>query len=154
MDASFFFLLAADAILLLHVLFVAFVTFGFVLILIGKVLSWAWILNPWFRSAHLAAIGVVAVQSWFGVICPLTTWEMSLRSRAGDAVYSVSFISHWLETLLYYQAPAWVFALCYSAFGLAVVACWFWVRPRPFTRHRSCSSSGGATKALEKEPHE
>jgi len=134
MDSSIFFLLVADAILLLHVLFVAFVVVGLALIFAGRALSWSWVRNPWFRIAHLAAIGVVVVQSWLGVICPLTTWEMALRSRAGDATYSGSFISHWLETILYYQAPAWVFVVCYTALGALVVASWFWVRPRLFTK--------------------
>ena len=106
MDSSVVFLLAADAILLLHVLFVAFVVAGLVLIFVGKVRAWSWVRNPWFRLAHLIAIGVVIIQSWFRVICPLTTLEMALRSRAGDTVYSVSFISHWLETILYYQVPS------------------------------------------------
>lgn len=134
MDSSVVFLLAADAILLLHVLFVAFVVAGLVLIFVGKVRAWSWVRNPWFRLAHLIAIGVVIIQSWFRVICPLTTLEMALRSRAGDTVYSVSFISHWLETILYYQAPAWVFVVCYTTFGVVVVASWFLVRPRPFTK--------------------
>lgn len=130
MDSSFYFLLAADVVLMLHVLFVAFVVVGLLLILIGKPLNWAWVRNPWFRFAHLAAIAVVVLQAWFGVICPLTTLEMALRDRAGDATYSGTFVSHWLETLLYYEAPAWVFAVCYTAFGALVVLSWFWVRPR------------------------
>lgn len=134
MDSSVVFLLAADAILLLHVLFVAFVVAGLVLIFVGKVRAWSWVRNPWFRLAHLIAIGVVIIQSWFRVICPLTTLEMALRSRAGDTLYSVSFISHWLETILYYQAPAWVFVVCYTTFGFVVVASWFLVHPRPFTK--------------------
>ncbi len=133
MGASLFLLVAADAILLLHVLFVAFVVAGLILILTGRALSWYWVRNPWFRVSHLVAICVVVAQSWFGVTCPLTIWEMSLRLRAGDAVYSGSFISHWLDTLLYYQAPAWVFVVSYSTFGALVVASWFWIRPRPFT---------------------
>ena len=132
--SSSLFLLAADAILLLHVLFVIFVVFGLFLIFAGKVLSWSWVRDPWFRVAHLAAICIVIAQSWFGAICPLTTWEMTLRSRAGDAVYRATFVAHWLQTLLYFQAPAWVFAVGYTAFGLIVVAAWVWVRPRPFTK--------------------
>ena len=134
MDSSFIFLLAADAILLLHVLFVAFVLVGLVLIFVGNVLNWSWVRNPWFRTAHLIAIGVVVILSWLGVICPFTTWEMALRSRAGNAVYSGTFISHWLETILYYQVPAWVFVGCYTAFGAVVVASWFLVRPRSFSK--------------------
>ena len=131
MNSTVFYLIAADTILFTHVLFVAFVIFGLILIFAGKLLSWSWVRNPWFRLAHLIGIVVVVLQAWLGVICPLTTWEMALRSKAGDAVYSGSFIAHWLETLLYYQAPAWVFVVCYSAFGSLVVLSWFWVRPRP-----------------------
>lgn len=126
------YLLAADAVLFTHVLFVGFVIAGLVLVLIGKPLQWTWIRNPWFRILHLAAIGIVVLQSWFGVICPLTTIEMALRERAGDAVYAGSFVAHWLESILYYRAPAWVFAAVYTAFAALVVLSWFWVRPRPF----------------------
>ena len=133
MESSTLFLVAADAMLLLHVLFVAFVVIGLVLIFVGKLCRWSWVRSPLFRVMHLLAIGVVVVQAWFGVICPLTTFEMSLRARAGDAQYTGSFISHWLETILYYQAPTWVFAACYTAFGAVVVGSWFWVSPRPFT---------------------
>ncbi len=134
MKSGFLFALAADALLFVHVLFVAFVVVGLVLIFTGKFLDWAWVRNPWFRVAHLAAIGVVTMQSWAGVVCPLTTWEMLLRERAGEAAYSGTFISHWLEALLYYRAPAWVFAVCYTVFAAVVVISWFWVRPRPFKR--------------------
>jgi len=123
------YLLAADAVLLLHVLFVAFVVTGLVLILAGKLLSWAWVRNWWFRVIHLAAIGVVVLQSWLGVICPLTKLEMYLRGKAGDAMYAGSFVAHWLESILYYRAPAWVFAACYTAFAAIVVLSWVWVRP-------------------------
>lgn len=135
LKSGYLFVLAADALLFAHVLFVAFVVVGLVLILIGKLRAWAWVRNPWFRIAHLAAIGVVTVQSWFGVVCPLTTWEMLLRERAGEAAYSGTFVSHWLEALLYYRAPAWVFAVCYTVFAAAVVVSWLWVRPRPFKRN-------------------
>ena len=128
------YLIAADAVLLLHVLFVAFVVAGLLLIVMGGVLSWFWVRNRTFRVLHLAAIGVVVVQAWIGMICPLTTIEMWLRSNAGDAVYQGSFISHWLESILYYQAPAWVFVVCYTAFGIVVAGSWFLVRPRPRSR--------------------
>ena len=132
MDSPTILLLAADMILLLHVFFVAFVVIGLVLIFVGKFRFWSWIRNPWFRIIHLAAITVVVVQSWLGLICPLTTIEMALRSRAGDTVYSGSFLSHWLESILYYQVPPWIFVVCYMAFGAVVVASWFWIRPRRF----------------------
>tara|TARA_R110002110_G_scaffold3754_1_gene19525 strand:- start:53427 stop:53828 length:402 start_codon:yes stop_codon:yes gene_type:complete len=126
------YVLAADTLLALHVLFVAFVVSGLVFIFIGKVLSWHWVRNPWFRVLHLLGIGVVVLQSWLGLICPLTVWEMELRSKAGEHAYDVSFIAYWLNELLYYDAPAWVFILCYTVFGLVVLSSWFLVRPRPF----------------------
>lgn len=126
------YLFAADLILAVHVLFVAFVVIGLLCILAGGALRWSWVRNPWFRMAHLLAIGIVVLQSWLGVICPLTTWEMALRHQAGDAVYSGGFIAHWLGRLLYFEAPPWVFVVLYTAFGLLVAACWVWVRPRAF----------------------
>jgi len=129
-NTDFWYLLAADALLFGHVVFVAFVVFGLALILLGKIMKWSWVRNLWFRIAHLVAIAVVVLQSWFGVICPLTTWEMALRERAGSTTYAGTFIAHWLETLLYYQAPAWVFTVCYTVFGTLVVASWIWVPPR------------------------
>ncbi len=122
----------ADLVLITHVAFVAFVIFGLLLIICGGIRKWNWIRNPWFRMAHLAAIGVVVVQAWFGVICPLTTLEMSLREQAGDETYHGTFIAYWLQKLIFFRAPAWVFMVCYSVFGLAVVSSWIGFRPRPF----------------------
>ena len=122
-------LLAADMTLVIHVAVVIFVLFGLVAIYIGYFLKWSWVTNIYFRLTHLAAIGIVVIQSWAGITCPLTTWEMALRERAGDATYSGSFIQHWLQGFLYYSAPEWVFILCYSLFGALVLASWLIVKP-------------------------
>jgi hypothetical protein len=122
----------ADLVLITHVSFVVFVVIGLLLILCGGFCGWRWIRNPWFRTSHLAAIGVVVVQAWLGVICPLTTLEMALRERAGDATYGGGFIAHWLQALLYYEAPPWVFVAGYTLFGLAVIGSWWKFRPRAF----------------------
>ena len=124
--------LAADAVLLTHFLFVLFVVLGLALVVAGGVRGWSWVRNPWFRLAHVAAIGVVVLQAWLGAACPLTSWEMALRNRAGDAVYTGSFVAFWLDRLLYYQAPAWVFVTLYTAFGLLVAWTWYVFPPRPF----------------------
>lgn len=124
------YLVLADSLLVLHVAFVAYVVLGLLLIYLGHFLSWSWVRNLWFRTTHLIAIGIVVVQSWLGVICPLTTWEMALRSRAGDASYEGSFIQHWLQAILYFSAPEWVFILSYSVFGGLVLLSWFVIRPR------------------------
>lgn len=122
----------ADVILLLHVIYVTFVILGLLLVYVGKFLNWRWVRNPWFRLIHLLAITVVVVQSWLGVVCPLTNLEMALRSQAAGEVYAGAFIAHWLETLLYYQASPWVFLVCYTVFAIIAAASWFWVRPRSF----------------------
>ena len=124
----------ADAILIVHVSFVFFVVLGLVAIYLGYILEWQWVRNRVFRILHLIAIGIVVVQSWIGVICPLTVWEMKLRAEAGAEAYSGSFIQHWLQSLLYYSAPEWVFIVLYTGFGSLVVASWFVVRPKDGTK--------------------
>ena len=126
-----FYRFAADLVLYLHVTFVAFVIGALVLIFIGRFAGWSWIRNGWFRLVHLIAIGIVVLQAWLGMVCPLTTLEMWLRTKAGDAVSPGAFVAHWVQRILYYDAPAWVFALIYTAFGALVVASWVWIRPLP-----------------------
>lgn len=120
----------ADIVLAIHVLVVAFVVLGLILILAGNRLGWRWVNNVWFRLAHLGAIGVVVAEAWLGIVCPLTTLEMWLRSKAGLDGYTDSFIEHWLQQILYYEAPAWVFIAAYTVFGLLVVASWWRFPPR------------------------
>jgi hypothetical protein len=115
-------LLLADAILVTHVAFVLFVVGGQVLIMVGAFVGWGWVRNLWFRLAHLAAIGFVIVQAWFGEICPLTIWENDLRRSVGEQGYEGSFIAHWLRAALYYDFAPWVFVALYSAFGALVLA--------------------------------
>jgi hypothetical protein len=130
LSAESFYRLAADAILITHVLFVAFVVLGVAAIYLGLWLSWGWVRNPWFRLLHLGAIAVVVLQSWVGAVCPLTGLEMRLREFAGGERYEGSFVRHWLQAILYYDAPEWIFVFCYSLFGALVVATWFIVPPR------------------------
>ena len=122
-------LLLADAILILHVLFVAFVVVGLLAVYAGYFLNWRWVRNRVFRIVHLCAIGYVVIQAWLGMICPLTAWEMALRAEAGAATYSGSFIQYWLHSLLYFTFPEWVFVVVYTVFGSLVLASWFVVKP-------------------------
>ncbi len=129
MKSSTLYLLAADAVLVIHALFVLFVVVGLILIAIGGFKQWAWVRSRLFRWLHLFAIAVVVLQAWLGVVCPLTSIEMYFRQRAGNATYSGAFVAHWLEEMLYWRAPAWVFVVAYTAFGLLVAAIWFWIPP-------------------------
>lgn len=126
--------LLADLVLILHVSFVTFVVVGLVAILCGGFRGWKWIRSPLFRSAHLGAIGVVVIQAWLGIICPLTILEHHLREKAGVYTYSGSFIAHWLHKALFFQVAPWIFGLCYTLFGIAVIYSWTKYRPRPFPK--------------------
>ena len=122
--------LAADAVLVFHVCYVGFVIAGFLLTVIGSFARWQWIRNVWFRSLHLAAILLVVAESLLGVICPLTNWESDLRQAAGQAAYRGDFIATWLHDLLFINAEPWVFTVCYTLFGLAVLATFILAPPR------------------------
>lgn len=122
--------LLADALLVIHVGFVAFVVLGCVAVLAGPLFRWQWIYSRRFRWLHVAAIGIVVLQAWLGRICPLTIWENEFRRRAGEAGYEASFIQHWLQRLLYYDFPPWVFALAYTVFGAVVAGLWWRDRAR------------------------
>lgn len=122
--------LLADMVLAVHVAIVAFVVGGLVAVIAGNVLHWRWVNGLGFRIAHLGAIAFVVAQTWLGMACPLTSLEVWLRARARQGGYSGGFIEHWLQRLLYYDAPPWVFTAVYSLFGLAVLATWWFYPPR------------------------
>ena len=121
--------LLADVVLCLHVAVVAFVIGGLVLVVAGNLRGWKWVNGVPFRLAHLAAIAVVVTQAWLGARCPLTMIEMGLRAKANESTYSDSFMEHWLQRLLYYDAPGWVFLAGYSLFGLLAAAAWWYFPP-------------------------
>ncbi|HJV84412.1 MAG TPA: DUF2784 domain-containing protein [Noviherbaspirillum sp.] len=139
MPADTVYLLLADAVLVTHLTIVAFVVLGLVLVVAGNVAHWRWVNRLWLRLAHLGAIAVVILEAWAGFTCPLTTLEMWLRLKAHAPAYAGGFVEHWLQELLYYEAPAWVFVLGYTLFGVLVLATWWrWppmsLRPRERSR--------------------
>ena len=108
----------ADAVLIIHFLFVAFVVGGLPFIWIGAACGWRIARNFRFRVLHLAAIIFVSAEALIGMACPLTVWEDRLRGRATDH----DFIARWLHHVLYYDFPAWVFVTAYVLFAAAVAA--------------------------------
>jgi len=122
--------LLADVVLLMHFAVVLFVVLGLPAILIGHRLGWRWTHRPGWRYLHLAAIAAVVAQAWLGQYCFLTHWESSLRIKAGQTGYEVSFIEHWVQRVLYFDAPLWVFACLYSVFGALVAWAWWRCPPR------------------------
>ena len=70
--------LLADAVLVLHLAFVAFAV-------AGGLLAWRWRWMPWL---HLPALAWAATVEFTGWICPLTPLENALRAAGGQAGYS------------------------------------------------------------------
>ncbi len=116
--------LLADLVLVLHMAIVLFVVTGLLLVVAGNLAGWRWVNTWWFRLAHVGAIGIVVAESWLGVACPLTTLETWLRLQAGQAQHEGGFVAYWLQRLLYYDLPGWVFLLGYTLFGLLVALAW------------------------------
>jgi hypothetical protein len=115
----------ADAILVVHAAFVLFVVGGLVATWIGLALGLPFARNPWFRGAHLAAIGFVVIETLLGFMCPLTIWESALRGERSEK----EFIARWIHAWLYWDWSPWVFNAIYVAFGGLVA--WTWVRFPP-----------------------
>lgn len=112
----------ADVILALHFLFVVFVVAGLIFIWCGYFFSWKWVRNFYFRLFHIVAMGFVLLQTLLGRACPLTLLEVELRLKAGDSdVYPGTFLGYWLEQIMYFNFPWWVFAVVYSLFFLAII---------------------------------
>lgn len=122
--------LVADVIVVVHFAFMAFVVVGQLLILAGWIWKWAWIRNPWFRVAHLAAIVLVALEAVGGIVCPLTQWEYDLRVKAGHGAREGSFIGRLVHDLLFYDWPSWVFTTLYVGFALLVLLTFMLAPPK------------------------
>lgn len=120
----------ADLVVMVHAAYFSFNVFGLALILIGVVLRWKWVRNPWFRAIHLIAIGIVVAEAIAGIPCPLTVWERELRQLGGQIGYQGDFIGYWTHQLLFYRAEPWVINVAHLLFGLAVAAAFVLAPPR------------------------
>jgi Protein of Unknown function (DUF2784) len=111
-----FYRLLADAVVLAHLGFIAFVA-------IGGVLAWRWPRLVWL---HLPAAGYALGIVTVGFTCPLTPLEKHLRHLAGQAGYPGRFVAHYLAGVVYPGrliglARAGVVALVLAGYlGLAV----------------------------------
>lgn len=120
----------ADVVLVLHFAFAFFILGGLLLVWAGRARRWHWVGNPWFRGLHLLAMGFVTVETLLDLACPLTTLENSLRHGAGQAGYGESFVQHWLQRFLFFNASPLTFTLLYLLIFLAIAASLRWVPVR------------------------
>ena len=96
----------ADAIVVVHLVYLAFIPTGGILALRWPRLMWP----------HLAAVlpGLISITIRFD--CPPTTWEQSLRRHGGQRPYTNGFVDHYLTGRIYPHGDAWavqaLFAVC------------------------------------------
>jgi Protein of Unknown function (DUF2784) len=115
----------ADAIVVVHLSIVLFVVTMVPLVYIGAARHWAWVRNLRWRLLHLGAIVLIAAESLLGIDCPLTIWEDTLRRQQTAS----GFIERWVDGVLFYDAPTWVFTAAYVAFATLVAITWVAVPP-------------------------
>ena len=137
-------LVTADLVTTIHAAYAAFVIFGLAAIMIGWAARWNWVRNFYFRIVHLAMILLVCCESLIGATCPLTVLENVLRAKGGQSGYARDFIGYWLDSLLFYDAPHWMFTTIYLTFGACVLLA-FWLVPIqwPATNHSDASTFVG-----------
>jgi hypothetical protein len=115
--------LLADAVLLAHAAFVAFVVLGGLLVLHWPRLAWV----------HLPVVAWGAGIEFVGGICPLTPLENQLRALAQEQGYGGGFVEHYVFGLLY---PEGLTRELQVVLGLGVVVlngamyAWLWYRRR------------------------
>src|SRR4051794_15066041 len=134
----------ADIIVALHAVYVGFVVIGELVIVVGGLLRWQWVRNPWFRTVHLLMIAVVAAEAVLHLPCPLTEWEYDLRELAGQQSGTETFMGR-LVHFLFLDGddpwPEWVYECLHIGFGVLVLATLFLVPPRWRSPDRSPGTS-------------
>jgi Protein of Unknown function (DUF2784) len=100
----------ADAVLVLHGLFIVWVVFGGLTVIARPRSAWL----------HLPAVAWAVWLSWSGSYCPLTPLEQSLRREAGQAGYEGGFIEHYLTAVIYPQGLTANLQMLFGAVVLGV----------------------------------
>ncbi len=104
----------AEAVLVLHLAFIAFVVLGGFLVLRFTALAWI----------HLPAVAWAAATEFLGIVCPLTPLENRLRALGGDAGYAGGFIEHYLTAWIYpvglTREIQWLLGIAVIAINLAI----------------------------------
>jgi hypothetical protein len=107
-----------DAILVVHFGIIVFNIAGLVVIPLGAALGWRFVRIAWLRLLHLGILIIVAGQALLGRACILAIWqnELTRNTAAPEPIFQ------WLDGLIYWNFPIWMFAIFYSVIVLYVVA--------------------------------
>jgi len=114
----------ASIVLVVHLLVIAFNLFGLVVMPVGAWFGWRFVHAPLWRVLHLISLGVTALQAALGKACFLTVWEMRLEGELG---YASPLIMGWVNSLIYWDFPIWVFAALYVGLFAYTLALLWWV---------------------------
>ena len=120
---------AAEAILWVHLVVIAFNVFGLVAIPMGAWSGRKFVRVFWWRALHLGLLGIVALQAVLGRACFLTIWEVELLRRAGEAASNEPLLQDWVRWVIYWSLPLWIFAAIYVAVCLYALLLWWLVPP-------------------------
>ena len=128
----------AYLVLAVHLAIIAFNLFGLVAIPLGARRGWAFVHAPLWRTLHVASCGAVVLQAVAGRACFLTIWQDDL---AGAATAGEPLIMRWVNSLVYWPLPMWVFTAAYAAVFAYVLALLWLV---PLRRRRTSPRSNAA----------
>ncbi len=101
----------ADAVVIVHFGFVAFVA-------LGGFLAWRWHRLVW---SHIAAVMWAVGSVTVGYDCPLTPLEKQMRRWAGEGAYTGGFVDRYIEEAIY---PERYTSLVRVAIAAAVLVAW------------------------------
>jgi hypothetical protein len=117
-----FYRIAADFVIFLHFLWIAFVILGFPVFLY---LNW-----PKWRILHLIALIAMIIMQLTRTICPLTYLEAYLKSKGESGrVYPGQFTIDTIEQLIYVEDLTLEKITYATIIFLVVVLLSFWLRP-------------------------
>tara|TARA_B100001250_G_scaffold390646_1_gene390812 strand:+ start:444 stop:815 length:372 start_codon:yes stop_codon:yes gene_type:complete len=117
--------LIADIVLMFHFTIVIFITFGFFLIPIGYKSSWIWVKNFKLRICHCGMMLCITLEALLGITCPLTSIENKLRGIDK----TTSFISYWINQIIYWDLPSQFFIILYCAVLIWTFLLWKFFPP-------------------------
>ena len=122
-------MIMADVILAGHVMIILFNVFGLLVVPIGGVFGWRFVRIRWWRILHVVLLAAVAAQALVGQACILTLWQAALAGAAG---HPPPLIARFVNGLIYWPLPIWVFAALYTVvFGYALALLWLVPPNRP-----------------------